>query len=407
MNLATERVGRRGNESGDLPRRWRSVIGRFVPIALAFLPAIGSDGIVCGQEERGEEVLKIAVSEGTRESDPTSVAWPAVGSIETLPARIAFGSCGHQSKPMPVLRTVVDSAPDLFLYLGDNIYGDTRDMEVLRGKYAMLGAKPEFRALAERVPILSVWDDHDYGENDAGKEYPKKAESREIFFDFWRVPADDPRREHEGIYGEHRFEANGRVLQVLLLDTRTFRDRLARNPGDDAAFKNDYRPDPDPTKTLLGEVQWRWLAERLRSKADLRIIASSIQFGHEYNGYESWTNLPSEQQRMIDLIRETRANGVLFVSGDVHWGEISRREPWGDEGYPLFDVTASGLTESWPSIEPSRFRVGDVVRENHFGRIVIDWSVADPTVRLQIIDRDGTVRNDVSTSVDALRFPTP
>ena len=305
---------------------------------------------------------------------------------------------------MPILDKIVEAEPDLFLYLGDNIYGDTRDMDVLRGKYQKLGAKPEFRRLRSSVPILSVWDDHDYGENDAGKEYPFKAESREIFFEFWRVPADSPRRTHEGIYGEHRFELNGRVLQVLLLDTRTFRDPLGANPGDDPQYKNDYRPDDDPMKTLLGEAQWQWLEERLRTDADVRIIASSIQFGHEYNGWESWTNLPVEQQRMLDLIRDTQAGGVIFVSGDVHWGEISRREPWDEAGYPLFDVTASGLTESWPTVEPNRFRVGPIVRDNHFGRIEIDWSADDPTIRLQIVDREGTVRSETTTSVDRLRF---
>lgn len=327
-----------------------------------------------------------------------------VEQIEGLPSRIAFGSCSNQEKPQPILRTVVSERPDLFIYLGDNIYGDTQDMNELRAKYAMLGAKPEFQALRRNVPLLSIWDDHDYGENDAGKEYPMKEPSREIFFDFWSVPPSSPRRRHTGIYGAHRFEKGGRILQIILLDTRTFRDPLKKNPDPlppNYAFKNSYQPDPDSSKTLLGSEQWDWLEARLREPADVRIIATSIQFGHEYNGWESWTNLPSEQERMISLIRKTRANGVLFISGDVHWAEISARPVPG--GYPLYDVTASGLTEDWDTIEPNRYRVGGAVRENHFGLIEINWK--DRELALKVIDLTGTTRLSHNVKLAGLAFP--
>lgn len=331
-------------------------------------------------------------------------ATAALALQEAPPARIAFGSCGSQDKPQPVLQTVVQRQPDLFIYLGDNIYGDTRDMEVLKAKYARLAAKPEFQALRRATRVLATWDDHDYGENDAGKEYPKKEESREIFLDFWEVPADSPRRKHPGIYDEVLFQAGGRTLQVLLLDTRYFRDaprKLTEKPPAGSPWKNDYQPDEDPTKTFLGDTQWAWLEERFRRPADLRIVCSSIQFGHEYNGWESWTNFPAQQQKMAALIRSTRANGVLFISGDVHWGEISRRDFPGL--YPLYDVTASGITETWPKVEPNRYRVGEVVRENHFGMIEVDWKRPDPEITLQIIDRPGTVRVKHAVSLSQLR----
>ncbi|MGI9517437.1 MAG: alkaline phosphatase D family protein [Pirellulaceae bacterium] len=330
-----------------------------------------------------------------------------VTEVQGLPTRIAFGSCGHQDKPQPVLDTVVLKQPDLFIYLGDNIYGDTLDMAVLQEKYDRLGGKTEFQNLRREVAVLSVWDDHDYGWNDAGKEYRFKQESKEIFMDFWRVPADSPRRQHEGIYGTHRFESDGRVLQVILLDTRTFRDPLKRNGSDipeSSGFKNDYQPDDDPEKTLLGDEQWRWLETQLREPADVRIICSSIQFGHEYNGWESWTNLPRQQQKMVDLIRDSSASGVLFISGDVHWAEISRREF--DNLYPLYDVTASGLTEEWYNVEPNQFRMGEAFRDNHFGMIEIDWSQTEPAVSLQIIDVAGEVRVRHDTSLDQLQLPS-
>ncbi|MCH2183017.1 MAG: alkaline phosphatase family protein [Mariniblastus sp.] len=316
-----------------------------------------------------------------------------VASIEAVPSRIAFGSCSNQNKPQPILKAVVAQRPDLFIYLGDNIYGDTKDMNVLAAKYAQLGAKREFQQLRAQVPVLSVWDDHDYGWNDAGKEYEFKEESKQIFMDFWKVPQDSPRRKHAGIYGSHRFAQGDKTLQIILLDTRTFRDPLKRNNRTNNAekkFKNDYQPDASD-KTLLGESQWEWLAGVLREPADLRIIASSIQFGHEYNGWESWTNLPNEQQRMVDLIQQTGAEGVLFISGDVHWGEISRRDFPGL--YPIYDVTASGITEDWHNVEPNEFRIGEAFRSNHFGMLDVDWSAERPVVTMSIVDVNGKKQN--------------
>ncbi|MDG2123217.1 MAG: alkaline phosphatase D family protein [Verrucomicrobiales bacterium] len=321
-----------------------------------------------------------------------------------MPARIAFGSCGHQDKPHPVLKTVLTKQPDLFVYLGDNIYGDTEDMAVLQAKYNQLGTKPEFQALRANTSVLSIWDDHDYGANDAGKEYPFKEESKQVFLDFWQVPDDSPRRSHPGIYGSHLYSDGDHTLQVILLDTRTFRDPLAHNPKEPVApHKNDYRPDPSPDKTLLGDAQWTWLESELKKPADLRIVASSIQFGHEYNGWESWTNLPAEQQRFLDLIKKTRANGVVFISGDVHWGEISLRHP--DGLYPIHDVTASGITQDWHNTEPNKFRQGQPVRENHFGLISVDWQKPDPEITLQVIDKPGTTRLSKTVRLSEISFP--
>ena len=329
-----------------------------------------------------------------------------VAEIDSVVSRIAFGSCGHQDHEQPVLNTIVAKKPDLFIYLGDNIYGDTKDMEVLKAKYAKLGAKKEFQNLRANVPTLSVWDDHDYGWNDAGKEYEFKDRSKDVFLEFWNVSANSPRREHPGIYGSHFFTNQNHAVQVILLDTRTFRDPLKRNPSPIPAgsgLKNQYQPDPNPEKTLLGEVQWNWLADELKKPADLRIICSSIQFGHEYNGYESWTNLPTQQQKMFETVRDAKANGVVFISGDVHWGEISKRD---FEGlYPIYDVTASGLTMDWHKTEPNKFRVGDVWPKNHFGMIEIDWTIDDPSVTMQIIDVAGDMKVTHRISLSDLQMP--
>ena len=100
-------------------------------------------------------------------------------------SKIAFGSCANQSDRLPIFDIVVKHKPDLFVFLGDNIYGDTDNMNTLQSKYDRLAAKPTFQNLKNNVPIIATWDDHDYGQNDAGRHYPKKEASKEIFLKFF------------------------------------------------------------------------------------------------------------------------------------------------------------------------------------------------------------------------------
>lgn len=327
-------------------------------------------------------------------------------AVNPLISRIALGSCSNQNHPQPVLRTVLDWQPELFIYLGDNVYADSREISVIEAAYAKLAAKPEFQALRAQVPTIATWDDHDYGENDAGSEFPLKEASKDIFLRFFNEPAESPRRQHPGIYTSYRFgnPEDGKSLQVILLDTRTFRTPLAKNGGY-SSWKNDYHPDPNPENTFLGEQQWAWLKERLLEPADLRIIGSSIQFGHEHNGWESWTNFPSEVRKMVNLIQETRANGVVFISGDVHWGELSVLQA--PNCYPLHDLTSSGINQEWSTLEPNGNRHGEACMDHNFGLIQIDWEATNPSVTLAIRDITGRARTRKSVRLEELTLAPP
>jgi alkaline phosphatase D len=316
----------------------------------------------------------------------------AIEDITNLPSTIAFGSCARQIKRQPILDTIVATDPELFIYLGDNIYADTRIKFVMQLKYKWFASKPKFKRLRAAIPTVSTWDDHDYGRNDDGVDNRFKQESERQFLDFWRVPADSERRHHPGIYGHHIFEANGRRLSIILLDTRYFRDtpspttrKEIRRAG--AIFRRKYKPNPDPSKTILGQAQWAWLKDKLEMPADLRIIVSSVQFGHSYNGLESWNNFPAEKERMLALIKDTHANGVIFLSGDVHWGEISRVKE--GAGYPIYDVTSSGLTQIHDWASSNKTRVGKAVKQLHFGMMNIDWAQDDPLIALSLVDING------------------
>ncbi|MEN7547914.1 alkaline phosphatase D family protein [Rapidithrix thailandica] len=310
-------------------------------------------------------------------------------------SKIAFGSCGYQDEPQPILQLAAEQNPDVFVFLGDNIYGDTKNMDTLRNKYKRLGAKEEFKNLSQSAHILATWDDHDYGWNDAGRHYPFKKESKEIFLDFWKAPADDIRHQREGIYTSTYFEAEGKTVQFILLDLRTFRDDLRKYEGQEVDttkfhYGLDYWPYETADSTLMGTGQWLWLEEQLSIPADLRIVCSSSQFGITYNGYEAWANFPHEQQKLLDLIQKTQANGVMFISGDVHYAELSKLER--EDNYPIYDLTSSGITSKWDFATPNDNRIAGAIMENHYGLIEIDWNPEDPVIHLKIVDINKEVR---------------
>lgn len=308
--------------------------------------------------------------------------------------RIGFGSCCRQDRPQPIWDAIVEQKPDLFILLGDNVYGDTQDMTVLRGKYDLLAANAGFVKLRSTCPLLAIWDDHDYGANDAGAEYPMRVDSQALFLDFFQVPADSPRRGHEGIYDAATFGPEGRRVQVILLDTRYFRSGLTRGEAGPPADgrPGPYVPSEDAAATLLGDAQWDWLKEQLARPAELRILASSIQFLSNEHRFEKWGNLPRERARMLNLLASTKAEGVVFLSGDRHHAEISRLEVRDGAAYPLYDITSSALNQStrWNN-EINELRVGCVYREPNFGLIRIEWDAAEPQVIFQIHAEDGTL----------------
>ena len=328
-------------------------------------------------------------------------------SFDTNISKIAFGSCGSQNHELPIFNVVTDHNPNLFIFLGDNIYGDTEDMQVLEEKYNMLGNKASYINMKNNIPIIATWDDHDYGMHDAGRYYKYKEESKDIFLNFFNEPMNSLRRQHNGIYHSEIHEINSsnrsnwssrgniKKLQIILLDNRTFRSNLKSYNGevddDDRYFYQlDYGIQSSPDSTLLGEEQWSWLENELLKDADIRLICSGTQFAIEYNGYESWANFPHEQKRLLNLIKNTNANGVLFLTGDVHYAEISQLNTEGL--YPIYDFTSSGLSSTWGFSTPNNNRIKGPIMENHFGLLTINWEENDPTINMEVWDVSNTLR---------------
>jgi alkaline phosphatase D len=305
--------------------------------------------------------------------------------------RIAFGSCADEERPQPTWDAILAYRPDLFLFVGDNVYGDILNgrnvpepelIDSLQQAYTQAARVPGIVALRSTVPHLATWDDHDYGRNDAGEDFVGRHQAQKLFLQHWDVPLSDERHRREGVYHAQTFGPEGKRVQVILLDTRFFRSPLKPTDQRDAPLRERYLPDDDPTKTMLGEAQWGWLLDRLREPADLRLIMSSIQVLADGHGWERWGNFPLERQRLYDLVRDTNATGVVFISGDRHIGALYR-ETIGTP-YPFMDITSSGINQVFAANrEPGPNRLGAVYGAPNFGTADVDWWEGTVTLSLR------------------------
>lgn len=326
----------------------------------------------------------------------TALALPMAGLTQNID-RIAFGSCANQDKPQPIWTPILADAPDLFLFLGDNVYADTDDPAQLQASYDTLGRIPGFQKLLASTPVMAIWDDHDYGQNDIGKDYVSKEESRRILLDFFGEPEGSERRTRpDGIYSAHILGDPGRRVQIILLDLRWNRTNLPQlSAPEQLAWREAMRMGPYDTSlqadaSLLGEAQWQWFEKQLQEDADIRIIGSSIQLLAEFTGWETWANYPRDRLFFFELLERHQNEPILILSGDVHWAEYSEIRQ-GGLPWPLLELTSSGLTEEWKDISPNRHRVGDAFAVANYGLIDIDWSGELPGVTLRIKDKHGDV----------------
>ncbi len=304
---------------------------------------------------------------------------------------LAFGSCNKHDENNPFWDDILAEDPNVWIWGGDNIYADTSDMERLRAMYNKQNEVQGYAKLKEQVPVIGTWDDHDYGLNDGGAEFEMKAESQQVFLDFFDVPADSERRDREGVYSSHEYQLDQGKVKILVLDTRYFRSSLVMDANPDRR----YKPTNNPETTILGNAQWDWLKEELyTSDADFNIIVSSIQFLSREHGFETWGNFPLEVEKMENMIIGSGAKGVILLSGDRHLSEFSRTKLKGVP-YPLIDFTSSGLTHAYTSFdgETNSFRLGEVVARTSYGTLGIN--IRKKEVYFRIMGENGIVLQEL------------
>lgn len=317
-------------------------------------------------------------------------------------SRVALMSCIHQARPAPALDHVLAYDPQVAIFAGDNVYGDVTGpaMAELAAAYDLAGTRPALAALRSNRAVMPIWDDHDYGVNDGGADFPHKAAAKALFLKFWQIEAGDPRWMRPGLHHAAVFGPEGRRLQVILMDLRSFRTALHPAPQGTAIPGGGRYLPAGPGARMLGEDQWAWLADCFRQPAELRLVVSSVQLVADGHGWEGWSRMPDERARFWRLIRDTGAGGVVLLSGDRHLGAIYRRAA-GPDGppYPVTELTSSSVNLPNLAIvdEPGPNRLTPIWPLENWGRIDIDWWAG--TIDLAVVDAGGIPRRRVSVSI--------
>ncbi|MEQ8954987.1 MAG: alkaline phosphatase D family protein [Porticoccaceae bacterium] len=388
---------------------WLRASGRF-PVAVRYgtSPDL-SDGLMSKTIEvdsTTDFVAKIYIDglqPGTKYYYRPFVRGEAARYMETTPAfsfttappagvgakfRIGFGSCCRllEYPVQPIWKSLGKWEPDLFFWLGDNVYADTLERSIMSDHYKAQRGVVEYRPFSARTPQLAIWDDHDYALNNHDRENPVKEDAYDIFRRFWANPSYGL-ADAKGIF----FKYNYGGVDFFFLDTRWYRD-----PND--------QPD-SAGKTMLGREQKAWLKEQLTgSDAPFKVLISGSGWGYHPDafGEDNWTSFPTERKELFDFIRDNDINGVLLMSGDVHRGEANC-VPWSEHGgYDLYEFVSSGLAQDVgmpEDIETPEVRLREpYVGGHNAGILEFDLTKADPEVRFNLINiTDQTVWDDPIT----------
>ena len=337
---------------------------------------------------------------------PKAAPNPALAE-DTVITRFAFGSCLNENRDMKIWDVIAAQNPQAFLLIGDNVYGDTRptngaDIPTLAASYKKLSSRAEFDRFRRTVPMMTAWDDHDYGANDAGGAFAFKEWTEKAYETYWG--SSDEVKSRPGVYESRIVGPKGKRVQFIMLDGRFFRSDLAtmpyRDPGPTLGW---YIPNMDPKATILGQSQWDWLAQELEKPADVRFIISSTQVITDAHNFEGWTNFPKERERLYALLGQKGVNNAIFLTGDRHSGGFYKTNAPG-LSKPLWDFTSSSLNFAFGKGDGSERetdprRTGGFWGIPNFGQIDIDWATKKVTMTLRK-DDGSVIETQVTNAVD-------
>ncbi len=280
--------------------------------------------------------------------------------------RIAFGSCNYSWQDQSYWKLIAREQPDLWIWLGDNIYSDLATDGLRDDLYQNLKGNSFYKQFRSEVPIIGTWDDHDYAGNNSDKNFSHKDISKRSMLSFLDVPSNAPVWEHCGVYQSYAFGPIGKRVQTILIDNRYNMDKSLIQPK------------------LLGDIQWQWLEDTVRSSdADLIIFGSGINMTSPFAGgeLEGWHSFAKDKSRFYGLIAEVGIPTIV-LSGDRHFAEITKTILPG--GLPLFEVMSSGLTHCSPLVLPHPGALIPAIGQKNFGFLTIDWDDIGPQVKLEI-----------------------
>jgi len=306
--------------------------------------------------------------------------------------RVSFGSCAEwrMDPVQPVWQAVQRLDPDLFFWVGDNIYGDALDPDILAEEYRrqrdVLGLQPVIHS----VPQLATWDDHDFGLNNHDRTNPVKEGALDVFKQYWPNPSyglpDVP-----GVFFKYHYGG----VDFFFVDCRYYRD------------PNEAPDTPD--KTMLGEEQLEWLKGELKeSEAAFKVLISGSGWtAGKGPGADSWSAFLHERDALFDYIQAEEIEGVLLLSGDTHVGELNCIPRSAVGGYDLYELVSSPLAQDMSGrafglIPEMRIRPTYIDAPNA-GILDFDFTGEVPVVTMNLISEYGrVVWNGVTVRADEL-----
>ena len=300
-------------------------------------------------------------------------------SLSSDELRIGLGSCIHQDEPQPIWNSIKKDNLDGFIFLGDNVYGDSPTLKLNKMARAYTKQKDNFPNWLMEKEILAIWDDHDYGKNDGGSEYKLKKEAQQLFLKFWNIPPDDIRHSREGIYFDTIKKVGNLKIHFIGLDTRYFRSELK-------VSKSIYKDNTDKNATVLGKSQWEWLTNVLEKDSDLVVMLTSIQLLATEHRFEKWSNFSLERKKLIDLI-ESLNKQVMVISGDRHRGGIYKYNN-------IYELTSSSMNRPVKGFETDNLLIGKTHYEENYGIITINTETS--IIKLDLKNKEGLMLESVT-----------
>ena len=294
--------------------------------------------------------------------------------------KIGLGSCLDQDYPQPIWQSIKKEDLNYFIFLGDNVYGDTRYGSLRKMKSAYDKQKKVLPDFLNDISIFSIWDDHDFGINDGGADYRFKRQAQELYLDFWEITKDDDRSNREGIYFSKNEIFFDKKFKFIFLDTRFFRSKLKGK-------KSNYIENIEPDATILGNAQWTWLENELKSDFDFLFIFSSIQIIAKDHRFEKWSNFPIERAKLFELLEQFNDKTILF-SGDRHRAGIYRKNG-------IIEVTSSSMNKPGSSFsETDSYLIGKTYPQENYGVL----EILENTIHINIKDIKGKTLNSIEKS---------
>lgn len=310
-----------------------------------------------GLELKKTYLLKVKTENGI-------VDFRALQSVDLKSKTVKFAvvSClddAFMAEQSAMWKQVIDQKPDYLFMIGDNVYADRKNgvnnspasPRQLWERYVETRHTLDFFFAKELIPVLAVWDDHDYGMSDGNKTYEYKKESREIFETFFAQDAVlGIWSRGPGVSGWlNAFEQN-----FVFVDDRSF-----RTPNEGSG---------DEEETHWGSEQEKWVLAKLKESTQPSWIIQGDQFFGAYAPFESYErNHPQSFKKIMKQLGEDK-EPVVFISGDRHLIEYMKIEK-AVLGYPTYELTTSALhakvhPENWKEKHNPRRMAGSGSHQN-------------------------------------------